>query len=107
MVSSTNNRVIMYRAMCSDECADSIKSGKASFKKRFKWFSDDLEFVCSRVRDGRFNNSQFKPNAYKYVIAFDVDITQAKQVSNKEWQFDRRDNPLIKVIGVLSDDSIT
>lgn len=91
--------MIVYRAMSESEFNETMKSGKADFNiKRFKWFSPSLEFIQSRVRDGKFNNSKFAVSRYTHIIAFDADVTKADWHIGNEIQFDRRKNPKISVI---------
>jgi len=81
--------------MCEQEYQATILNGKADFSKsRFKWFSPSLEFIKSRVRDGRFNNSAYCPNRYKRILKFEIPFDYAQ----KELQIDRRKNITIKYI---------
>ena len=91
--------MIIYRAMSEVEFIETLKSGKADFGiKRFKWFSPSLDFIVSRVRDGKFNNSKFVPNRYTHIVAFDADVTKSDWHIGQEIQFDRRRNARISVI---------
>lgn len=96
------DKQIVYRAMCDDELADTIKNGKPSFHKRFKWFTKELDFVRERVQDGHFNNSNHVKNRYQHIAMFEADVSVAVSVSKKELQFDRRKNPNIKFLEVIT-----
>ena len=67
-----------------------------------KWFSDDIEFIKSRVSDGKFNNSSFVGGRYDYLVIYDVtdNNDKLKRVSDKEVMLYRKDAPMIKVNGV-------
>lgn len=91
--------MIIYRAMCHEEAVKTLANGRPDFLKRFKWFSDDLEFVKTRVQDGSFNNSKHKPNRYTRIFEFWIDdVGKVDYISYNEIQFDRRKNPKITLI---------
>ena len=93
----------LYRAMCLNERNKTISNKIASFDiKRFKWFSHNLEWIKSRVQDGKFNNSKFKNNRYKYLLEFEAIDNKYDFISKNEIQFDRRKNPTIKFIREIS-----
>lgn len=80
--------MILYRAMCKEERDLTIENNRLSFKKRYKWFSQDLEWIKLRVMDGCFNNSKFKPGRYKYLLKFEINnkcIVNFSKISKKEW----------------------
>ena len=82
--------------MSEVEFIETVKFKKADFTtKRFKWFSHSLNFIKSRVQDGKFNNSKFAPDRYTRICQFEADITKADWLINEEIQFDRRRNPKI------------
>lgn len=92
---------VIYRAMCEEELEGRCLDYPFSFSKgKFKWFSDDLGFIKQRVKDGSFNNSKFKPDAYKYVVKFIIkDLGRFKRVSDKELMLSVRDANNVKVLG--------
>lgn len=92
--------MIIYRAMCKEEYERTIERGSPDFYKRYKWFSPNLDWINSRVRDGKFNNSKFKQGAYDYVVTFEWDGEKADRTTTNEIQFDRRSNPNIRVVRV-------
>ena len=94
--------MIIYRAMCKEEWYKTEQRGSPDFHKRYKWFSPSLEWIHYRVRDGRFNNSSFKQGAYDYVAAFEWDGERVDRATTNELQFDRRRNPNIKLIGLVT-----
>lgn len=88
--------------MSEVEFVETMQSGKADFStKRFKWFSPDLEFIRTRVRDGKFNNSKFVPSRYTHIISFEAEVTKADWHIGSEIQFDRRRNPKIVVLSQI------
>ena len=91
----------VYRAMCKEERDNTIKNKSPDFKKRFKWFATNLDFIYNRVKDGKFNNSKFKKGAYDYILVFEADTSKADFISTNETQFDRRRNPRIVFIGEI------
>ena len=93
----------IYRAMCEEEYIKTLLSSKPNFSKRFKWFSKSLTFISQRVKDGKFNNSQYKPNRYTHTLVFEWDGNNADWENQYEIQFDRRKNPNITLIGVIDE----
>lgn len=97
--------MIVFRAMCDEEYELTIKHGQADFsKKRFKWFSPNIDFITDRVRDGQFNNSKFCKDRYNRVVEFYIDdkyIDKMDHISTNEIQVDRRRNIPIKLCRVL------
>lgn len=73
--------------MCKEERDLTLEDNRLSFKKRFKWFSFDLDWVKSRVMGKKFNNSNFKPGRYEYLLKFEIEdkyINQFSKVTHKE-----------------------
>lgn len=99
--------MIVYRAMCSEEFARTVKFGKADFSlRRFKWFAIDIDFILNRVLDKRFNNSKHVPSRYVHIVQFEADISKADWIRNSEIQFDVRRNAKISMIKeIFVDDS--
>lgn len=91
----------IYRAMGTDELNKTIHLGRPDFLKRFKWFSPNLQWIHTRVRDGKFNNSKFKQDRYEHICEFEWDGNNMDFISTNEIQFDRRKNPTIKLVKVL------
>lgn len=98
MESNTKLKIV-YRAMCKEEYEETVKSKNAVFYKRFKWFSENLEFIMNRVRDGKFNNSTHDKERYDFILKFEADLSKAQQLNDNEIQFDRRRNPTIRLVG--------
>lgn len=91
--------MIIYRAMCSEEFARTVKFGKADFSlRRFKWFATDINFILNRVLDKRFNNSGDVPSRYVHIVQFEADVSKADWIRNAEVQFDVRRNAKILMI---------
>ena len=82
----------LYRAMCDAEFHQTLRSQCPVFVHRFKWFSPNREFIKNRVMDGKFNNSQFKPERYTQLIKFTISDQSVQFFSQeqKEWKLDRR-----------------
>lgn len=99
--------MIIYRAMCSEEFARTVKFGKADFSlRRFKWFATNLDFILNRVLDKRFNNSGDVPSRYVHIVQFEADVSKADWIRNSEIQFDVRRNAKISMIQeIFVDDS--
>ena len=97
--------MIVFRAMCNEEYERTIKLGCADFsKKRFKWFSNNINFILDRVGDGQFNNSKFCPDRYTRIVEFSIDdkyVSKLDHISKNEIQVDRRRNIPITVCRVL------
>ena len=102
----------LYRLMCKAEYDRVDNTSPFSWQSKAKWFSDDIEFIKSRVGDGKFNNSGFVEGRYDYLIIYDVvdDRNKLKRVSDKEVMLYRKDAPMIKVnsvnkIGIMDKES--
>ena len=93
----------LYRFMCKEEFDNTSVDNCFSWNSKAKWFSDDIEFIKSRVGDGGFNNSGFVDGRYDYLIIYDIidDNDKLKRVSDKEVMLYRKDAPMIKVIRVI------
>lgn len=97
----------IFRAMCDAEANSMLQSGKLSFNSKFKWFGTK-EFVESRVKDGKFNNSRFVPDRYARLFEFEVDDDSLQHFSkcgHRELMLSVRKVPLvkIKIIGEVSE----
>ena len=92
----------LYRLMCKVEYDRVDDTSPFSWQSKAKWFSDDIEFIKSRVGDGKFNNSSFVEGRYDYLVVYDVvdSDCRLKRVSDKEVMLYRKDTPMIKVISV-------
>ena len=88
--------------MCKAEYDRVDNTSPFSWRSKAKWFSDDIEFIKSRVSDGKFNNSNFVEGRYDYLVVYDVtdNNDKLKRVSDKEVMLYRKDAPMIKVNGV-------
>ena len=92
----------LYRLMCKVEYDGVGITTPFSWQSKAKWFSDDIEFIKSRVSDGKFNNSSFVEGRYDYLVVYDVvdNNEKLKRVSDKEVMLYRKDAPMVKVISV-------
>ena len=88
--------------MCKAEYDRVDNTSPFSWKSKAKWFSDDIEFIKSRVSDGKFNNSSFVEGRYDYLVVYDIvdSDCRLKRVSDKEVMLYRKDAPMIKVNSV-------
>ncbi len=103
--------MLIYRVMNLEEFDETMKYKSFSFLKRFKWFSVDIIWIRNRVRDGRFNNSNFKKDRYKHLLYFDIDDNELQyftKVGHHELMLDRRrsHNVGIKFIKELKNERI-
>ena len=62
----------LYRLMCKAEYDRVDNTSPFSWLSKAKWFSDDIEFIKSRVGDGKFNNSSFVECRYYYLVVYAV-----------------------------------
>ena len=92
----------LYRLMCKAEYDRVDNTSPFSWRSKAKWFSDDIEFIKSRVGDGKFNNSSFVEDRYGYLVVYDVtdNNNKLKRVSDKELMLYRKDAPMLKVNSV-------
>jgi len=91
----------IYRAMCKEEMLHTVKYKRPYFRTRFKWFSHNLDWIHSKVCGGEFNNSQYMPLRYEFILEFEWDETRHDFKSTNEIQFNIRKNPKIHFIGVV------
>lgn len=91
--------MIIYRAMCEKEYSDTVKSMKFQWNSKFKWFGT-LDFVTTRVLDGKFNNSKFVGDRYCRLLKFDIrdeDIEKFSKCGYRELMLSRRVANQIKI----------
>lgn len=89
----------IFRAMCNAEAEDMLKYGNLSWNSKFKWFGTE-EFVNSRVRDGKFNNSRFVQDRYARLFEFEVDDSSMEHFSKcgrREFMLSVRKAPLVRI----------
>lgn len=74
-----------------------------AWKSKFKWFSPNKEFVLNRVRDGKFNNSNFDNRRYTHLVEYLVEdnLKVLQTVSTYEVMLARKEEPLLKVLNVV------
>lgn len=92
----------LYRAMSEHEFDNITKHSPFSWNSKFKWFTQNLNFILRRVTDGKFNNSKFKQERYTHLVEYSVVDTGGivKQVSDSEFMLARKDVPKLKVMAV-------
>lgn len=89
----------VFRAMCSQEADDMLKTGRLSFRSKFKWFGTK-EFVEARVRDGKFNNSKYVGDRYARLFEFEIydsSLIHFDKCGNRELMLSVRKVPLVKI----------
>ncbi len=90
--------IFIYRAKCDTEYNSVCEKYPLSWNSKCKWFSDDLNFILERVRDGKFNNSKFKDNAYRNIVKYYVSNPSVLvRVSNNELMLRRKSQPLVGI----------
>ena len=90
--------MFIYRAMCDREYDSVCEKYPLSWSSKYKWFSDDLNFILERVRDGKFNNSKFKDNAYRNIVKYHVrNPSVLIRVSDNELMLRRKSQPLVGI----------
>lgn len=97
--------IVLYRAMSLSEFKLTMRNKKLSFgsNSKFKWFSPSLRFIKSRVRDGKFNNSDSVHDRYDHIVKFTFTKTSLdvfKNVGNNELMLNVRKVPFIRVVSV-------
>ena len=94
----------VFCAMCPEEYQKTIATNKFSWKTRHKFFSENLDFIINRVRDGKFSHSAFKTDKYKHLVKFVVKVhgnnNPFVSVSNHELMLSVRKQSLVEVISV-------
>lgn len=97
--------MFIYRAMCDAEYNSVCEKFPLSWSSKCKWFSDDLNFILERVRDGKFNNSKFKDSAYRNIVKYRVRNPDVLiRVSDNELMLRRKSQPLagIEFVGIVT-----
>jgi hypothetical protein len=90
--------MIVFRAMSEKEFLLTLEYERPIFIKKFKWFSEDKNFIINRVCDGKFNNSSFCKNRYTHIVKFIADGKRFIKLNNKELMINRNINFFIKPI---------
>ena len=89
----------LYRAMCKEEFQSMLQINRLSWNSKFKWFGT-IDFVNSRVLDGKFNNSNFVHDRYAHLIEIDFDdstMSQFSKCGHNEFMLNVRKVPLVKI----------
>lgn len=92
----------LYRLMSEKEFNSISPDKPFSWKGKFKWFSPNKDFILNRVKDGKFNNSNFDNKRYTHLVEYVINDYRnvLKVVSNYEIMLARKDEPLITVLQV-------
>ena len=92
----------LYRLMSKLEFDSVSEDRPFSWNSNFKWFSPNKDFILNRVKDGKFNNSNFDNKRYTHLVEYTINDYRnvLKVVSNYEIMLARKDEPLITVLQV-------
>lgn len=88
--------IILYRAMCAEEASATLERQSLQFNRnREKCFSPYLDWINTRVRDGKFNNSNIKTERYAIVLRFKFadDEINKFTICKNEWKTNIRKYP--------------
>lgn len=95
--------MIIYRAMCEQEMIKTLKNMSFQFDKKNKWFSYSLGFILNRVKDGKFNNSNFCKDRYEFILMFILrhnDLMYFNTVGNRELMLNVRKSHNVKILQI-------
>lgn len=96
--------ITLYRAMCPEEYQKTIQNQSFAWKNKAKFFSDKLDFVIHRVKDGKFSNSAYKTDKYQHLVKFYISLITNQnpfiQVSNNELMLNVRKQSLVKIVHI-------
>ena len=97
----------LYRFMCKEEFDNTSVDNCFSWNSKAKFFTDDFSFLIKRVKDGKFNNSKFKPEKYVHLVVYEIVDTHNKliRVSDKELMLCRKDAPMVSVVSISKFDN--
>lgn len=91
----------LYRMMSKKEFDTLSSTSPFSWKGKCKWFTDNKDFILSRVTDGKFNNSKFKKDRYTHLVEYIVEDDKGfTRVSTNEVLLQVKDEPKVKVLCV-------
>lgn len=95
--------IVLYRAVCAEEYLKTLEFQSLQYSRnREKCFSPSLDWIKSRVQDGKFNNSQYTER-YKYLLKFELEDSQISKfiVCANEWKTNsRKQVKILKVSAV-------
>lgn len=96
--------ITLYRAMCPEEYQKTIQNQSFAWKNKAKFFSDKLDFIIHRVKDGKFSNSAYKKEKYQHLVKFHISLITNQnpfiQVSNNEFMLNVRKQSLVKIVHI-------
>lgn len=88
----------LYRVMCQAEYDRVSNSTPFSWYGKNKWFTDNLTFIQERVLDGKFNNSNHKPDKYTHLVRYELNnLNGFNRVSDNELMLKRHKVPLTSI----------
>ena len=94
----------LYRAMNEIEKSKTLFYQSLQFNRnREKCFSHNLNWITTRVQNGKFNNSNCVTDRYRYLLEFgfeDSSIAAFSCCNNNEWKTNIRKLPLIKLVQI-------
>ena len=86
-----------YRACCKEEYENSKSS--LHYIRRYKWISNNKDFILERVCDGEFNNSKFKDSKYTHMLEIHIeDLSKLRKLNSNEYMMDRRNNVKVNIL---------
>lgn len=94
--------ITLYRVMCQAEYDDVSPDTPFAWHSKNKWFTDNLTFIQERVLDGKFNNSNHKPDRFTHLVKYELNnLNGFIRVSDNELMLRRKNLPLTSVNQVI------
>jgi hypothetical protein len=97
--------ITLYRAVCLEESEKTLHFQSLQFhRNKEKCFSPSLDWIKSRVQDGKFNNSAYIRNRYAHLLRFELEDDQISKfiICSHEWKTNIRKQ--VKIIRVFLHD---
>jgi hypothetical protein len=93
--------IILYRAMCNKEADKTLYYQSLQYyRNKEKCFSPYLDWIKSRVQDGRFNNSYIKQDRYSRLLEFIICTSSLKEFIQCRHEWKTNSRKIIKVLQV-------
>lgn len=92
---------ILYRAVCYEEYIKTVNNQSLQFNRnREKCFSPNVDWIKTIVQNGKFNNSNFCKDRYKYLLVFEFDDNELNKFiqCNNEWKTTIRKYPEVSKV---------
>lgn len=81
--------ITLYRAVCKEEVDKTLHFQSLQyFRNKEKCFSPSIDWIKTRVQDGKFNSSAFEKKRYNYLLRFELEDSQLSKftVCTNEWK---------------------